>query len=75
MRQIADPLPAGPTSSTGCAFEEYIGHQLPADYRAFFLQHNGGHTNPDAFVVDAGLGEQEDIVMCFFPRDEAQASP
>lgn len=73
MAKIADPLPAGPTSSAQvAAFEEYIGHQLPADYRDFLLQHNGGHPDPDAFLVDSGFGDQEDIVMCFFPmRDRA----
>ena len=38
-----------------------------ADYRQFLLQHNGGHPEPDAFLLNAGFGEEEDIVMCFFP--------
>jgi cell wall assembly regulator SMI1 len=76
MAQIADPLPAGPTNVAQVAdFEEYIGHRLPAEYREFLLQHNGGHPAPDAFLVDTGIGEQEDIVMCFFPlRDRALGS-
>ena len=73
MAQITDPLPAGPTTAAQVAdFEEYIGHPLPADYRMFLLQHNGGRPTPDAFLVDTGFGEQEDIVMCLFPlRDRA----
>ena len=68
MAKILDPLPAGPTSDKELgAFEEYIGYPLPADYRSFLLQHNGGHPEPDAYLVDTGFGEQEDIVMCFFP--------
>jgi SMI1-KNR4 cell-wall len=76
MAQIVDPLPAGPTNAAQIgAFEEYIGHRLPADYREFLLQHNGGHPAPDAFLVDSGPGEQEDIVMCLFPmRDRALGS-
>jgi hypothetical protein len=68
MAQIADPLPAGPTTDAQIeAFEAYIGHKLPADYRQFLLQHNGGHPEPDAFLLNTGCGEEEDIVMCFFP--------
>jgi len=78
MAQITDPLPAGPTNSAEiAAFEEYIGHKLPADYREFLLQHNGGHPAPDAFFIDtgSGFGPAEDIVMCFFPlRDRALGS-
>lgn len=68
MAQIADPLPVGPTTDSQIsAFEAYIGHKLPPDYRQFLLQHNGGHPEPDAFLLNAGYGEEEDIVMCFFP--------
>lgn len=49
------------------AFEKYIGHALPAEYRAFLLQHNGGTPEPDAFLIDTGFGDQEDRVECFFP--------
>jgi len=69
MAQIADPLPAGPTTDAQiAAFEAYIGHKLPAGYRQFLLQHNGGHPEHDAFLLNAGYGEEEDIVMCFFPN-------
>jgi hypothetical protein len=68
MAQIAHPLPAGPTTEAQVtAFEKCIGHRLPADYRQFILQHNGGHPEPDAFLLNAGNGEEEDIVLCFFP--------
>jgi hypothetical protein len=68
MAQIRDPLPAGPTTEEELgALERHIGHPLPADYRKFLLQYNGGHPDPDAFLVDDGYGEQEDIVMCLFP--------
>jgi hypothetical protein len=68
MVQIADPLPAGPTTDAQiAAFEKHIGHKLPTDYRRFLLQHNGGHPEPDAFLLNAGYGEEENSVMCFFP--------
>jgi hypothetical protein len=68
MAQIAHPLPAGPTTDAQIvAFETYIGHKLPTDYRQFLLQHNGGHPEPDAFLLNAGYGEEENTVMCFFP--------
>ncbi|HEY7327587.1 MAG TPA: SMI1/KNR4 family protein [Gemmataceae bacterium] len=54
MAQIAHPLPAGPTTDAQiAAFETYIGHKLPTDYRQFLLQHNGGHPEPDAFLLRA----------------------
>ncbi len=68
MAQIADPLPAGPTTNgTIAAFEKYIGHQLPTDYQQFLLKYNGGRPEPDAFLLDVGYGEEENIVLCFFP--------
>ena len=67
MAQIAHPLPAGPTSDAQIsAFETHIGHKLPIEYRQFLLKHNGGHPEPDAFPLNAGNGDEEDIVMCFF---------
>ncbi|HZZ82737.1 MAG TPA: SMI1/KNR4 family protein [Gemmataceae bacterium] len=76
MAKIADPLPSGPTTDAQIAeFEAYIGHVLPADYRSFLLKHNGGHPEPDAFLLNAGFGEEESIVMCFFPmRDRKLGS-
>lgn len=68
MAQILDPLPAGPTTLAEIkAFEDRVGHKLPSDYRSFLLKHNGGHPSPNAFTFDAGRGEEEDIVLCFFP--------
>jgi hypothetical protein len=68
VAQIADPLPAGPTTNgTIAAFEKYIGHQLPTDYQQFLLKYNGGRPEPDAFFLDVGYGEEENIVLCFFP--------
>ena len=32
-------------------FEAEIGEKLPADYRSFLLEHNGGYTEPDAFKI------------------------
>jgi hypothetical protein len=68
MARIADPQPAGPANAKRiAAFEEYIGYELPAPYREFLLEHNGGRPVPDAFIMHSDRGEEEDIVMCFFP--------
>jgi hypothetical protein len=68
MAQIVDPLPAGRTTDAQIsAFETYVSYKLPTDYRQFLLQHNGGRPEPDAFVLKAHRGDEEDIVMCFFP--------
>ncbi len=37
-------------------FEARIGRVLPADYRAFLLQHNGGRPVPADFVISAEGG-------------------
>ncbi len=76
MADIVNPQPAGPTSEAEIAkFEEHIGYGLPDDYRAFLLEHNGGHPSPDAFTLTMDDREEEDIVMCFFPmRDMALGS-
>jgi len=68
MARIADPQPAGPThAKLIAAFEKHIGYKLPAAYREFLLHHNGGRPVPDAFILSSDRGEEEDIVMCFFP--------
>lgn len=68
MTQIRDPLPAGPTTNARIeTFERQIGYPLPSDYRRFLLRHNGGRPDPDAFLLDAGYGDEENIVLCFFP--------
>lgn len=68
MAHITNSLPAGPTSEAEIQkFEAYIGHALPADYRAFLLEHNGGRPDPDAFTFNLFENVEEDVVMCFFP--------
>jgi hypothetical protein len=68
MAVIADPLPCGPTSDAQvAAFEKHIGYALPSAYREFLLAHNGGRPEPDAFVLRSDRGDEEDVVMCFFP--------
>jgi cell wall assembly regulator SMI1 len=65
---IADPRPVGGASPDQVlAFERHIGHSLPPDYRGFVLTHNGGRPVPDAFTLRTDRGEDESIVMCFFP--------
>ena len=54
------------------AFEKRIGHKLPSDYRSFLLKHNGGHPDPDAFTFDSGRGNEENIVLCFFPMRDVK---
>src|SRR5262249_4885933 len=76
MARIADPHPAGRTNADQiAAFEKHIGYPLPAAYREFLLQHNGGHPVPDVFTLRSDRGEEEDIVMCFFPLRELKAGP
>lgn len=73
MARIADPQPAGPTNAVQiAAFEKHIGYQVPTAYREFLLHHNGGHPVPDAFLLRSDRGEEEDIVMCFFPLRELE---
>jgi SMI1-KNR4 cell-wall len=68
MTNIVNPRPSGPTNARQLnAFEKYIGHRLPRAYREFLLRYNGGHPEPDAFLLRTGRGEKEHIVMCFFP--------
>lgn len=68
MADIVQSLPAGSASEELVrAFEAYIGHPLPADYRQFILQHNGGRPEPDAFTLNIFGRDEEDVVMCFFP--------
>ncbi|MFG0332801.1 MAG: SMI1/KNR4 family protein [Maioricimonas sp. JB049] len=72
MAEIVDARPAGPASEATIAeLETHIGHPLPADYRAFLLEHNGGCPEPDAFTLRLfDDEEEEDVVMCFFPARE-----
>jgi cell wall assembly regulator SMI1 len=68
MASIVAPHPAGPTDEAAIrAFEAYMGHPLPADYRQFLLQHNGGRPEPDALTLNIFGHDEEDVVMCFFP--------
>ncbi len=34
------------------ALEQYLGSQLPSEYRTFLLAHNGGRPEPNAFEVE-----------------------
>lgn len=71
MTRIADPQPAGTTNGEQiAAFEKHIGYSLPPAYREFLLHYNGGHPVPDAFVLQSDHGDEEDIVLCFFPLRE-----
>ena len=71
MARIVGSLPAGPTNEAQiAAFESDIGHPLPTAYRDFLLLHNGGRPEPDAFLLNTDCGEQENILMCFFPMRE-----
>jgi hypothetical protein len=71
MTQILDPFPSGPTTAVQIsAFETYIGHPLPGEYREFLLRYNGGRPDPDAVLFNAGRGEEEDIVLCLFPMHD-----
>ena len=68
MAKIADSRPTGSTTERQIAsFEKYIGFSLPADYRRFLLEHNGGRPVPDAFMIRNDRRKEEDIVHCFFP--------
>ena len=68
MANIVNSRPAVSTSEAViAAFEAEIGHLLPADYRRFLLEHNGGSPRPDAFAFNLFGRDEEDIVMCFFP--------
>jgi hypothetical protein len=76
MATIVDPQPGGPTNFDQiAAFEARIGYPLPAPYRAFLLQYNGGHPHPDAFVLHANRSDEEDIVFCFFPLRNLSIGP
>jgi hypothetical protein len=49
--RMEESLRFGPCTERGLlAFERRVGHELPADYRAFLLEHNGGV--PEATVVE-----------------------
>src|SRR5205085_719162 len=45
---INDPGP--PPTADALAAEEHLGRSIPAPYRAFLLEHNGGRHWPDAFA-------------------------
>jgi len=44
-------------------FERYLGMSLPADYRRFLLEHNGGQPTPHSFLINDKQGS--DIVDFF----------
>jgi SMI1 / KNR4 family (SUKH-1) len=54
--------PYGTTSAdTIQRLEARAGISLPSDYKAFLLESNGGHPNPDEFVVPGWLGESSAV--------------
>ena len=68
MPYTIKPNSVGPTTQTEiAALERHLGHSLPADYRLFLLQHNGGQPQPDALTISIFGHDEENIVMCLFP--------
>lgn len=47
------------------AFERMVGGSLPADYRAFLLDSNGGRVSPKRFATEDG--KVESMVSILFP--------
>lgn len=54
-------------------FERYLGMPLPADYRRFLLEHNGGKPTPNVFLISAEK-RSEDIVDFFLGLKAARIS-
>ena len=55
-------------SATLDAVEQRIGRPIPAEYRAFLLEHNGGYPEPADFEITHHNGQVESIsVDWFFP--------
>ena len=66
MADIEKSRPAGPTTGDQVReFEAWIGEELPPDYQAFLLEHNGGQPQPDGFCYQSD--EPNNGVFCFFP--------
>ncbi|MBA3856022.1 MAG: hypothetical protein C0507_03845 [Cyanobacteria bacterium PR.3.49] len=56
------------TKLTAAEIEQLESHtciSLPADYKAFLLEHNGGEPDPSDFVTRDG--KVESFVSCFLP--------
>lgn len=71
MSPILDPQPAGPADAEQiAALEAHIGHPLPADYRAFLLEHNGGRPELSRCAVITDIGVHDTPVHCLFPSRE-----
>lgn len=52
MTTIVNAYPYGPVSEEGLVvFEKRLGTSLPADYRAFLHQYNGGQPQPTGFCI------------------------
>jgi hypothetical protein len=68
MTRFVGSLKHGPASAKLiAAFEKRIGAKLPADYKKFLKEHNGGRPRPNGFQFDGG---EEWGVECFFPLRE-----
>lgn len=53
---IVKPNPYGPTDEkTVAAFEEVVGSRLPAEYRDYLLEFNGGKFEKNFFVRKGGI--------------------
>ncbi len=74
MTQITESLKHGAASNDQITqLESLVGATLPADYKEFLHNHNGGRPKPDGFLFqNEDDEEEENVVECFFPvRDVA----
>ncbi len=65
MAKITDSQRFGPTTDADVRdFEAQVG-RLPADYRAFLLEHNGGRPEPEVFTISDVEGcSSVDWLLC-----------
>lgn len=71
MTQFVGSLKHGPASTKQiAAFEKRVGARLPADYKKFLKEHNGGRPRPNGFKL---AGEPWGV-ECFFPLRDFDAA-